>query len=128
MAYIYQVVFVETPVFYRRIQQLMDDDDYAELQLVLAARPDAGKVIKGSGGMRKLRWAGSGRGKRGGIKWCYEERAVRRIVGKREAGEGYREGRTQGREGGSSEREGRYSARARETRVVAIEVRGDFGD
>ena len=49
----------------------MDDDDYAELQLVLAARPDTGKVIKGSGGMRKLRWAGSGRGKRGGLRVIY---------------------------------------------------------
>jgi mRNA-degrading endonuclease RelE of RelBE toxin-antitoxin system len=38
---------------------------------VLAARPDTGKVIKGSGGMRKLRWAGSGRGKRGGLRVIY---------------------------------------------------------
>ena len=37
MAYLRQVVFVETPIFYRQVQQLMDDDDYAELQLVLAA-------------------------------------------------------------------------------------------
>jgi len=50
MAYIGEVVFVETPIFYRRVQQLMDDDDYAELQLVLAARPDAGKIIKGPAG------------------------------------------------------------------------------
>jgi len=49
----------------------MHDDDYAELQLVLAARPDAGKVIKGSAGMRKLRWAGSGRGKRGELRVIY---------------------------------------------------------
>jgi hypothetical protein len=46
MAYPRQVVFVETPIFYRRVQQLMDDDDYAELQLVLAARPDAGKLSR----------------------------------------------------------------------------------
>jgi hypothetical protein len=71
MAYIGEVVFVETPIFYRRVQQLMEDDDYAELQLVLAAHPDAGKIIKGSGGMRKLRWAGSGRGKRGGLRVIY---------------------------------------------------------
>lgn len=68
MAYVAEVVFVETPIFYRRVQQLMDDDDYAEMQLFLAGRPDAGAVIKGSGGMRKLRWAGSGRGKRGGLR------------------------------------------------------------
>lgn len=71
MAYIPEVVFVETPILYRRVQQLMDDDDCAELQLVLAARPDAGKIIKGSGGMRKLRWAGSGRGKRAGLRVIY---------------------------------------------------------
>lgn len=49
----------------------MKDDDYAELQLLLAARPDARKAIKGSGGMTKLRWPGSGRGKRGGLRVIY---------------------------------------------------------
>jgi hypothetical protein len=49
----------------------MDDDDYDEMQLFLATRPNAGAVIKGSGGMRKLRWAGSGRGKRGGLRVIY---------------------------------------------------------
>jgi len=55
------VVFVETPIFYRRVERFLDDDEYAEMQLFLAARPAAGSIIKGSGGMRKLRWAGSGR-------------------------------------------------------------------
>ena len=49
----------------------MNDEEYAELQTFLAGRPDAGNVIKGSGGMRKLRWAGSGRGKRGGLRVIY---------------------------------------------------------
>ena len=49
----------------------MDDDEYAELQAFLADRPEAGNVIKSSGGMRKLRWAGSGRGKRGGLRVIY---------------------------------------------------------
>lgn len=71
MAYLAAVVFVETPIFYRRVQRLLDDDDYAEMQLFLAARPDAGSIIKGSGGIRKLRWAGSGRGKRGGLRVIY---------------------------------------------------------
>lgn len=65
------VVFVETPIFARRVQQYLDDDEYAELQANLAARPDAGSIIKGSGGIRKLRWAGSGRGKRGGLRVIY---------------------------------------------------------
>ena len=71
MTYPKIVVFVETPVFYRRVQRYMDDDEYAELQMFLAARPEAGSIIKGSGGMRKLRWAGSGRGKRGGLRVIY---------------------------------------------------------
>ena len=65
------MVFVETPIFCRRVQEYLDDDEYAELQTFLAERPDAGNVIKGSGGMRKLRWAGSGRGKRGGLRVIY---------------------------------------------------------
>ena len=49
----------------------MDDDEYGHLQSFLADHPHAGKVIQGSGGMRKLRWAGSGRGKRGGLRIIY---------------------------------------------------------
>jgi hypothetical protein len=49
----------------------MDDDNYAELQTLLAERPDLGNIIRGSGGIRKLRWAGSGRGKRGGLRVIY---------------------------------------------------------
>jgi mRNA-degrading endonuclease RelE of RelBE toxin-antitoxin system len=41
------------------------------MQIHLAAQPDAGKIIKGSGGIRKLRWSGSGRGKRGGLRVIY---------------------------------------------------------
>jgi mRNA-degrading endonuclease RelE of RelBE toxin-antitoxin system len=65
------VVFVETPIFNRRVQQYLDDDAYAALQAYLIGRPDAGSIIKGSGGIRKLRWAGSGRGKRGGLRVIY---------------------------------------------------------
>jgi len=49
----------------------MDDLEYAEMQAFLSQHPDAGNVIRGSGGMRKLRWAGSGRGKRGGLRVIY---------------------------------------------------------
>jgi hypothetical protein len=41
------------------------------LQSFLAEHPENGKVIQGSGGIRKLRWAGSGRGKRGGLRVIY---------------------------------------------------------
>jgi mRNA-degrading endonuclease RelE of RelBE toxin-antitoxin system len=49
----------------------MDDGDYGQMQAFLTQRPEAGKLIKGTGGMRKLRWAGSGRGKRGGLRVIY---------------------------------------------------------
>jgi hypothetical protein len=65
------VVFVETPTFTKRVLQLLDDDEYSALQLHLANQPAAGKVIPGSGGLRKIRWAGSGRGKRGGLRVIY---------------------------------------------------------
>ena len=65
------VEFIETPTFTRLIGKLMDDDEYAKMQLALARRPDWGKVIPGGGGLRKLRWAGSGRGKRGGLRVIY---------------------------------------------------------
>lgn len=63
--------FVETPVFTRRIVQLLSDEEYRQLQLYLAERPDAGKVIPGSGGLRKLRWGIGQTGKRGGLRLIY---------------------------------------------------------
>lgn len=71
MAYIQWMVFVETPVFTRRIADYSDDDEYGRLQSFLVLHPHTGKIIQGSGGIRKLRWAGSGRGKRGGLRVIY---------------------------------------------------------
>lgn len=62
--------FVETPTFTRLITEMLDED-YTKLQVALARKPDLGKVISGSGGIRKMRWAGSGRGKRGGLRVIY---------------------------------------------------------
>jgi len=63
--------FFETPIFTKLIQKLISDEEYHLLQLQLSVRPESGDIIKGSGGIRKLRWAGSGRGKRGGIRVIY---------------------------------------------------------
>ena len=63
--------FVETPVFTRLITEALDDDQYRTLQLALALRPEQGVVIRGSGGLRKLRWSVPGRGKRGGARIIY---------------------------------------------------------
>lgn len=63
--------FVETRLFTKLIGRYLSDDDYAALQLALVANPEAGDLIPGSGGVRKMRWATAGRGKRGGIRVIY---------------------------------------------------------
>jgi hypothetical protein len=65
------ISFVETKLFTRLAQAYLSDDEYSKLQQVLLANPEAGPVIPGSGGVRKLRWAVAGRGKRGGIRVIY---------------------------------------------------------
>ena len=65
------MVIIETSIFTRRIQDILGDDEYRLLQAQLVQRPDAGKIIPGSGGLRKLRWSASGRGKRGGARVIY---------------------------------------------------------
>jgi len=62
---------VETPIFTRQIAAAMDDDEYRLLQLHLIQHPDAGDTIRGSGGLRKIRWRLPGRGKRGGARIIY---------------------------------------------------------
>lgn len=71
--------FVETPVFTRVITRLLDEDSYRDLQVALMLRPGQGPLIRGGGGLRKLRWARPGVGKRGGLRviyyWAPAERA-----------------------------------------------------
>ena len=63
--------FRETSIFTKRVTDLLSDEAYAELQSMLRARPDAGSVIRGSGGIRKLRWKTASSGKRGGLRIIY---------------------------------------------------------
>ena len=63
--------FVETPVFTAAIRRHLDDEQYRQLQIVLMLRPEQGPVIQGSGGLRKVRWATTGTGKRGGLRVIY---------------------------------------------------------
>jgi len=65
------MVFEEFAPFTRRVAELLDDDELAQVQGLLLARPDAGKVIPKSGGLRKLRAAAKGHGKRGGARIIY---------------------------------------------------------
>jgi mRNA-degrading endonuclease RelE of RelBE toxin-antitoxin system len=65
------MIFKETNVFTKQVKQLLDPESYRLLQLRLVADPEAGALIPGSGGLRKIRWQGSGRGKRGGVRAIY---------------------------------------------------------
>jgi len=65
------MVFEEFAPFTRRVMELLDDDELEQVQLLLLAQPDAGKVIPKSGGLRKLRVAAKGHGKRGGARIIY---------------------------------------------------------
>ena len=69
--------FIETPFFTKALERYLDDDEYAELQYHLNEHPEAGVVVPGSGGVRKLRWSVSGRGKRGGLRVIYFLRRAR---------------------------------------------------
>lgn len=63
--------FIETPVFTELITDLLSDGDYRKLQIDLLLNPKAGDVIKGTGGLRKIRFQLPGRGKRGGLRVIY---------------------------------------------------------
>ena len=65
--------FIEAPAFTRHIADYLDDDDYRALQNLLAENPEAGDVMPGTGGFRKLRWADPrrGKGRRGGLRVIY---------------------------------------------------------
>jgi len=65
------MIFVETPLFTQQIRRLVDDDTYGHFQEHLAENPEAGDVIKGTGGLRKVRMALPGRGKSGGARVIY---------------------------------------------------------
>ena len=63
--------FIETSIFTRQVTDLLTDDEYSQLQSALSAHPDLGDIIQKSGGLRKVRWSMTGRGKRGGVRVIY---------------------------------------------------------
>lgn len=71
--------FVEATLFTRLVYKYLSDDEYVGLQRFLALYPEAGTAVPGSGGVRKIRWAVSGRGKSSGVRviYYYKRRADR---------------------------------------------------
>jgi hypothetical protein len=63
--------FIESSIFERVLPVYLDDDEYSEFQQFLMQNPEAGELVPGSGGVRKVRWARPGMGKRGGLRIIY---------------------------------------------------------
>jgi hypothetical protein len=63
--------FIETPTFTRQVQELLSDEEYRGLQNKLAEAPETGDLVKGGGGIRKVRHAVQGRGKSAGVRAIY---------------------------------------------------------
>jgi hypothetical protein len=63
--------FVETRVFTRLVCAVLSDESYRALQAGLVLRPEQGALVRGGGGLRKLRWPARGHGKRGGLRVLY---------------------------------------------------------
>ncbi|MBL7131156.1 MAG: type II toxin-antitoxin system RelE/ParE family toxin [Candidatus Omnitrophica bacterium] len=62
---------IETPIFTKKITNVLSDEEYRELQWALVINPEAGPVIPRGGGLRKLRWTLHKKGKRGGLRIIY---------------------------------------------------------
>lgn len=71
---------VETAAFSRRVADLLSDDEYRALQVTLRHSPEVGRVMVGTGGARKVRWALSESGKSGGVRVIYYHAASREII------------------------------------------------
>ena len=69
--YHYDMEFIEAAAFTRHVYNYLSDGEYFALQRFLFVHPEAGNVIPGSGGVRKVRWGMTSKGKRGGVRVIY---------------------------------------------------------
>ena len=72
--------FIELPNFTKQLYDYLSEESYQELQEYLDENPTVGKVIPGSDGCRKLRWAAKGHGKRGGARIIYLYAAANGVI------------------------------------------------
>lgn len=74
------LTIIESPLFTRLWPDYWSADEHGEFAAHLANDPDAGDLIPGSGGCRKIRWARPGMGKRGGVRVIYTVRLARGAI------------------------------------------------
>jgi hypothetical protein len=74
------ISFIETRLFTKIVGDYLSDDEYAALQQALSRDPERGALIRGSGGVRKLRWGQPGLGKRGGVRVIYYAKVADGII------------------------------------------------
>ena len=74
------MVIKETHIFTRRLLELVDEESYHLLQLHLLRNPESGSVMRGTGGLRKIRWAAKGSGKRGGVRVIYYWHRTQQVI------------------------------------------------
>lgn len=65
------MTFTESPAFTADVLSILGEEKYFDLQDSLLDHPDAGDLIPGGGGLRKIRVASGGKGKRGGSRVIY---------------------------------------------------------
>lgn len=65
--------FIESSVFAKYVYDYLTEEEYAAMQWYLSQHVDAGDLIPGSGGCRKMRWGAADKGKRGGVRVIYYE-------------------------------------------------------
>lgn len=67
--------FIESPLFSKLLADYLTDEEYVGLQEYLCEHPEAGDLVRGSGGVRKVRWSRAGSGKSSGVRVCYYKRS-----------------------------------------------------
>lgn len=65
------ITVVELPEYIKCAERLLDETERNRLIDYLAAHPESGKIMQGTGGIRKIRWARKGKGKSGGVRIIY---------------------------------------------------------
>lgn len=62
---------IETPLFHKQWPHYWTEDERGQFASHISANPEAGDVVPGSGGVRKVRWSRAGTGKSGGVRVIY---------------------------------------------------------